>query len=349
MRKFLSKLFVLMLAMVSYTMTFAETVLIAPLVTGEESYNYKAVSAMKQYVETKSDGNIKIDIYAGGTLCSSARECFDALGAGNVHIFQSNLGDPANLMPEFAVLDLPYMLRDDPVAECVFDDMDFMDKLRKAMLDVTGNIRLMVVSNSGGWRNIATTKKPVLSPEDVKGLKLRTIPAEVQQELVNQLGGAPTGITWGEVYTSLATGVVEGTKNGITDIVTMNFQDHLKHLTLDGHAYMGGTWFINNDTFMNLPEDQRKIVIEGFDILNQYLRSYPKYNDVAALEKFTKAGGKVHALNNEQKAAFKEASSGMRDWFLAQSPNNAKWLTAYEDVIKRCESSVDARLDALSQ
>lgn len=327
----------------------AEYKLVAPLVTSETSYNYQAMDAFKNYVETQSAGQIEVKIYPSATLCGSARECFDMLSMGHADIFQSNFGDPSNIMPAFAALDLPYMLRDDQVAECTFDDAEFLSKIRNGFLEASGNMRLMVVSNSGGWRNIATTKKPVLSPEDVKGLKLRTIPAEIQQELVRQLGGAPTGISWSEVYTSLASGLVEGTKNGITDIVSMDFHDHLKHITLDGHAYMGGTWFMNNDKFMSMPLELRMIIVEGFDVLNQYLRSYPKYHEVTAFKAFTDKGGKVYALSKEQKQAFREAAKSMEDWFKKQSPENAEWLDAYKTTISACENKVDTRLKALSE
>lgn len=327
----------------------AEFKLVTPLATGEDNYNYQAVQAFRHLVNTKSNGRIDVEIYTGGTLCASGRECFEGMQAGLVDIYQSNFGEPGNLWPAFAGLDLPYMLRDDEVAECVFDDQDFMSMLRKGMLDETGNIRLMVVSNSGGWRNFATTGKPIKTPEDVKGMKLRTIPAEIQQELVRQLGGAPTGISWPEVYTSLATGVVEGTKNGITDIVAMNFQEHLKHITLDGHAYMGGTWFINNDKFMSMPEDLRKIVVEGFDVIEQYLRAYPKYHEVRSYKAFTDAGGTIHSLSNEEKAAFRQAASGMETWFTGQDPANQAFLDSYKAAIDQCTASVDAQLGAAAQ
>ncbi|HEY8594873.1 MAG TPA: TRAP transporter substrate-binding protein DctP [Devosiaceae bacterium] len=324
----------------------AEYKLVVPLATGKDNYNYFAMEAFRNLVNTKSNGRIDVEIYPGGTLCASGRECFEGMQAGLVDIYQSNFGEPGNLWASFAGLDLPYMLRDDEVAECVFDDLDFMSYLRKGMLDNTGNVRLMVISNSGGWRNFATTKKPILTPEDVKGMKIRTIPAEIQQELVRELGGAPTGISWPEVYTSLATGVVEGTKNGITDIVTMHFEEYLKHITLDGHAYMGGTWFINNDKFMSMPEDLRKIVMEGFDVVKQYLRAYPKYNDVKAYDTFVKAGGTIHSLTNEQKQAFKDATSGMEDWFIKQNPDNKAFLDKYEAAINKCVAHVDSTLEA---
>jgi tripartite ATP-independent transporter DctP family solute receptor len=336
-------------AMIAAPAAAQDFTLVVPLATGEDNYNYQAMQGFMNHVQSRSNGRIAVEIYPGGTLCASGRECFEGMQAGLVDIYQSNFGEPSNLWPAFAMLDLPYMLRDDPVAECVFDDAEFMASLREGMLDATGNVRLMVVSNSGGWRNFATTEKPILTPADVQGMKLRTIPAEIQQELVRQLGGAPTGISWPEVYTSLATGVVEGTKNGITDIVTMNFHEHLKHITLDGHAYMGGTWFINNDKFMAMPEDLRRIVVEGFDIIEQYLRAYPKYHVVKSFNAFREAGGTVHTLTNEEKAAFREATSGMRDWFLARGDENAEWLARFESIVADCEAAVDAQLDAAIQ
>lgn len=323
--------------------------LIIPLVTNESSYNYKAAQAFKHHVETFSSNEISVQLYSSGSLCASARECFDMLGMGNADIFQSNLGEPANWMPEFAVLDLPYMLRDDAVAECVFDDEAFLSELRSEFLNATGNFRLMMISNSGGWRNFSTTRKPIHQLEDLKNLKIRTIPADLQKELTKQLGAVPTGIAWGEVYTSLGSSLVEGTKNGITDITTMNFQDHLKYITLDQHSYMGGTWFINNDRFMELPDELKKIVIEGFDVMNQYLRSYPKYHEIEAYEKFEKAGGEVILLSEEEKAKFKDQAQYTKEWLLKQNPTAQKWLDLYEQTIHQCEGQIDARLKSLME
>jgi TRAP-type C4-dicarboxylate transport system substrate-binding protein len=85
-----------------------------------------------------------------------------------------------------------------------------MEKVRAAMLEKTGTLRLMGLNNTGGWRDFFTTKKQIRSPADLKGVKLRTIESELQVEMVKLLGGSPTPIPWTELYTSLATGVVVG-------------------------------------------------------------------------------------------------------------------------------------------
>ncbi len=146
----------------------------------------------------------------------------------------------AGIFPYVQVLDLPYMMSDDRIAEHVLSG-EFTRTMRTMALEDSGDtIRLMTIGNTGGWRNFANTKHRVAKPEDLKGLKIRTVVADLPQELVKALGAAPTPIPWPELFTSLQTGVVEGSKNGITDIMGMKFPDAgLQYVTLDGHAYMG--------------------------------------------------------------------------------------------------------------
>ncbi len=98
----------------------------------------------------------------------------------------------------------------------------------------------MMVANSGGWRNFATTK-PIKTPEDVKGMKIRTGFLQKYSRWFKQTRRLTNIIAWPEVYTALSTGV-EGTKNGIIDIIPKSIPWKLDYLTLDGHAYMGGAW-----------------------------------------------------------------------------------------------------------
>ncbi len=147
--------------------------------------------------------------------------------------------------------------------------------------------RLMTVGNTGGWRNFANTQKRVAQPSDMEGLKIRTVVADLPQELVKALGASPTPIPWPELFTSFQTGVVEGSKNGITDIMNMKFPDAgLKYVTLDGHAYMGALWFMNNERFMSLDPALRRVVIDGFYALQQATFASPKRKSIQAYQDF---------------------------------------------------------------
>jgi len=154
--------------------------------------------------------------------------------------------------------------------------------LRSAVLDSGIPIRLMTVSNTGGWRNFASTDAQIRTPADIKGRKFRTISAPVQQELVRQLGGNPTPVAWSEVYTALATGVVEGTKNGIQDIVGMKLHEQIKFITLDGHSYMGGLWWYSEVSWQALPPDLQRIVYDGFQELKTVTRGIIKRREIDA-------------------------------------------------------------------
>ena len=132
------------------------------------------------------------------------------------------------------------------------------------------------------------------------------------------LGGAPTPVSWPEVYTSLATGVVEGTKNGITDIVNMKFQEHLRYMTLDGHAYMAALWWMNDDFFNGLTPEQRKIVHDGFQHLKTVTRALPMRRAIDAYEEFKAADGEIYVPTAEEKKQFQDATAGMKELVRSQ-------------------------------
>lgn len=304
--------------------------------TNDEDYDGAMV--FKDFVESQSNGDIKVEIYPGSQLCGNARECIESVQAGILEVYISTIGGFSSLYPELQVLDLPYMFRDDRTAECVFDG-PYVDELRRDVLKKVKNVRLMVISNTGGWRNFATVNKQIKKPSDVKGQKIRTIKSEIQIELVKLLGGNPTGIAWPEVYTSLATGVVEGSKNGITDIVGMKFHEHIKYITLDGHAYMAALWWMSDGAFKKLPVNLRRVVVDGFVHLRQVTRAFPKRRQIAAYEEFKKSGGKIYVPSPAEKKMFQEAAKPMKSWFTGKFGQRA--LTQLETRISECERSIN--------
>lgn len=307
----------------------------------ETDEDWEGSIVFKDYVESRSNGSIAVEIYPSAQFCGNFRECIEGVQSGTLEVTISTIGGFGNIFPAGQVLDIPYMFRDDRVAECVFDG-PFTNELRDAVLADIGTIRLMAVGNTGGWRNFATVNKQIKTPADVAGQKIRTIPADIQIEMVKMLGGNPTPVAWPEVYTSLGTGVVEGTKNGITDIVSMNFQDHLKYLTLDGHAYMAALWWLNEDFWQSLSDAEKRIVYDGFQHLKDVTRAAPMRNGIAAFEAFKDAGGEIYVPSPEEKAAFQEATAGMKDWFIGQYGD--EWVVKLSAAISDCEASIAAEL-----
>lgn len=312
-----------------------------------EDEDYDGSMVFKDYVESRSNGRAAVEIYPSGQFCANERECLENLHAGTLEVYITTIGGFGNVFGPGQVLDLPYMFPNDRVAECVFDG-SFVDELRAGVLAEDIPMRLMVISNTGGWRNFATTTKLVKTPSDIQGMKIRTIPAEIQQELVRQLGGNPTPIAWPEVYTSLATGVVEGTKNGITDIMNMKFPEAgLKYMTLDGHAYMGALWWYSEPAWQQLPDDLRQIVFDGMNHLKTVTRAFPMRRQIEAYENFREQGGEIYVPSPEEKKMFQEASSGMRDWYSNQF--GSEWLEKLDAAVSECESTVQDEFAAANE
>ena len=255
--------------------------------SNENDEDYDGLIVFKNYVESASNGAIEVELFIGTQLCSKGAECLQGVADGSIDVYISTSGGASGIFPYVQVLDLPYLMANDRIAEAVLSG-DFTRKVRDmALEDSGGAIRLMTIGNTGGWRNFANTKRRVQTPADMEGLKIRTVVADLPQELVRALGASPTPIPWPELFTSFQTGVVEGSKNGITDIMGMKFPDAgLQYVTLDGHAYMGALWWMNNENFMAMPEDMRRVVVDGFAALQQATFASPKRKSIQAYSDF---------------------------------------------------------------
>ncbi|TQV67739.1 C4-dicarboxylate ABC transporter substrate-binding protein [Exilibacterium tricleocarpae] len=309
------------------------------LLGSPDDEDYDGSLVFKDYVESRTNGRVAVKIYMSGQFCGNERECIEGLQSGILEVHMTTIGGLGNLFGPGQVLDLPYIFRDDQVAECVFDG-PIVKQFRTAMLNADLNMRLMTVSNTGGWRNFATVDKQVRVPADLRGQKIRTTSAAIQQELVRQLGANPTPIAWSELYTAMATGVVEGTKNGVQDIIGAKLHENIKYLTLDGHGYMGALWWFSEPAWQQLPEDIRRVVFEGFNHLKTVTRALPVRRQIDAYEQFKAAGGTVYVPTPEEKAKFRQATAGMRTWFTENYGDT--WMKKLDSAVQACEAEIDS-------
>ena len=313
--------------------------------SNENDEDYDGLVVFKNYVEQASNGAISVEIFMGTQLCSAPEECIEGVAGGNIDIYITTSGGFAGAFPYVQVFDLPYLMSDDRVAEASLQNgTEIVDFLQSRILeDSDGTIRLMTIGNTGGWRSFANTQKTVKGPGDLAGLKLRTVPADLPQELVKALGASPTPIAWPELFTSLQTKVVEGTANGITDIMGMKFPDAgLKYLTLDGHAYMGALWIMSNEKFMSMPDDLKRVVQDGFWQLQQATFASPKRKSIQAYQDFAAAGGEVYTPTPEEKAAFKEAAQPVYEWFKSSVDGGEEAFNALTATVEAVSAEIDA-------
>jgi TRAP-type C4-dicarboxylate transport system substrate-binding protein len=317
--------------------------------SNENDEDYDGLVVFKNYVEQASNGAIGVEMFIGTQLCSNGAECLQGVADGNIDVYISTSGGASGIFPFVQVLDLPYLMADDRVAEAALQNgTEFMNTMKEMTLEASGGaIRLMTVGNTGGWRNFANTQRRIASPSDMEGLKIRTVVADLPQELVKALGASPTPIPWPELFTSFQTGVVEGSKNGITDIMGMKFPDAgLQYVTLDGHAYMGALWFMNNEKFASMPDDLKRVVVDGIYQLQHATFASPKRKSIQAYQDFQAGGGDLYVPTPAEKAAFKEAAAPVFDWFKSNVDGGEKIIDALSASVAAAEADIDAARSA---
>jgi len=257
-------------------------------------------------VNARGGGRIEVQVYGAGAL-GAEREYVEAIMAGTVQAGIAS-GVMGGFLREAMVTDIPYLFPSASIAWKVLDG-PFGDKLSNLLLEKTG-LRNLAFAEVG-FRHFTNDVRPIKSPADVKGLKIRVQENPLFMTLIKALGGNPTPIAWTEVYTALQTGVVDGHENPISSTVFAKIYEVQKYLTLDGHVY-GVDWFVmNNKFFESLPEDLRYIIVDCAKISAGVGRGLQQLNsNVVGYQTVKDYGMEIYAPTEEEMAQFREAAQG---------------------------------------
>ena len=303
---------------------------------------------LKYYLESNSQGRIKVEIYPGGTL-GNMRTLIEMIQMGTLELAHSTTSGYGWFFPQIQVLGIPYIFPDDQVAEYVAQSQ-LIEDMRKEILKKTKSIRLIGAANQARWRCFFTTKKQIKSAADLKGVKIRTIPAPLQIEMVKYLGGNPTPTPWPEVYTSLASGVLEGLKLAVSDIVTYKMDEFCKFGTWDNHAFLWGLVSANDAWLKSLPEDLQDIVVDGVRKMLIMQQEYTKHLEVNAVQSYVKkSNGTLYMPTADEKATFVAAKEPMIKWFKENIQDGDKWIEKVNSAVEEAKASIDQKREAVKQ
>lgn len=212
---------------------------------------------MAETLKEKSGGEITLQVFPNG-LIGNDPTMINSVRSGSLDIMVT--GNPffTSLAPELNVLDLPYLFQDrDHVARVL--DGDIGDRLRTDF-DGTGLFALALWET--GWRHLTNSRRPVQTPEDIKGLKIRTTPNPAHIEAFRLLGAVPTPMAFTELFTALEMGAVDGQENPTTLILNSKFYEAQKYLSLTQHAFTAAPLVTNAAKLDAMSEDQRILLIE---------------------------------------------------------------------------------------
>jgi len=312
----------------------AELTIRIGFLASKDDEDYVGSLAFKETVERLLPGRVEVEIFPSGQFCGSERECIESMQSGVLQIHQTTVGGLATLYGAAQVLDLPYSFRDDAVVECVLDG-PLAQRIGDAILADGLGLRLMTVGNTGGWRSFGTTRRRIAAVDDLAGLRIRTLPSALEQQMVRDLGAAPMALPWSEVYGALSAGLLDGIKNSPQDIVGMKLNDHVSHLFVDRHSYMAALWWYSEREWQKLPSDAQAAIREGFKALATATRRDAAESEAPALEEFRRRGGTIDVASPAERAELKRRTAGLRNWYLERY--GADWLSKLDSEIARCE------------
>lgn len=259
---------------------------------------HKAALRFAELVNERTRGAIQIQVFPNGVLGNDPA-LISAVRGGLIEIAAT--GNPffTGLAPKLNVLDLPYLFRDRRHAAAVLDGPigeDLRNELEGSNLKALATLDI-------GWRNLTNSRRPVRTPEDIRGLKIRTTPNPAHIKAFQLLGAIATPLAFSELFTALEVGSVDGQENPVTLILSARFFEVQKHLTLTRHAFTTGPLVMNKEKFEGLAPDLRTILIEtGKEIarLQWRMNEDTEASSLAAL----KANG-MQAIEDPDREAFR--------------------------------------------
>lgn len=248
-----------------------------------------SMQELSKRVEERTDGRVKIETFPLSQL-GAEREMIEGLMLGSVDLMVTTSGPLINFVPNFGVLDLPFLFNNREAAVNILEG-EIGDELM-AQLHEEGIVGLSWGEN--GFRHITNSVKPVKTPDDIKGLSLRVQENMVFISAFNNLGAKASPMAWTEALTALQSGVVDGQENPILVIDSYKLYDaNQKYMTLSGHAYSSAVFMMSEHAYNRLPEDLRNIVLEEGQKIGAYERQLVIDSEVLALERLQEQGMEV--------------------------------------------------------
>lgn len=241
----------------------AETLRIAHS-SPDQSLINEAMEKFKAELEAKTNGDITVEIYPNGLLGDEGPVA-EAVGDGSIDMGLGGVIDAID--PRLSVVSLPFLFNDFKAVHAVLDG-PFGEELYK-MAEPRG-YKIVGVLDSG-FRSFTNNVRPINTPEDFKGLKLRVPPIPVALETVKAFGALPQTVPYGETYMALQSGAVDGAEPELRDFVDAKWAEVQKYLSVSNYMWMANYWFMNADRFNSLsPEHQAALTETATEVQNWY-------------------------------------------------------------------------------
>ncbi|MGJ8640280.1 MAG: TRAP transporter substrate-binding protein [Opitutaceae bacterium] len=237
-----------------------------------------AMEHMKTRLEELSGGSVSVDIYPSAVLGSEV-QCIEQLQNGSLAMTKTSAAAMENFVPVMSTLGLPYVFRD---AEHYWSVLN--GDIGKRLLQ-EGEVKFLrgLCYYDGGSRSFYTKDTPIRTPEDLKGLKIRVMQSKTAMDMVKAMGASPTPIAWGELYSALAQGTVDGAENNPPSFSTNKHFEVCKHFSFDGHTRIPDMLLISSKIWKKLDPQVQEWVQQAAQESSDFQRELWKKKTVEAI------------------------------------------------------------------
>ena len=214
---------------------------------------HEAMVFMARRCSELSNGKMEIEIYPSEQL-GSEQQCVELLQIGSLAITKVSAAVMESFTEDYKVLGLPYIFRDSSHAVNVLDG----EIGQELLLSTEDRYIRGLCFYDAGSRSFYTIDKPILNPSDLEGMKIRVMKSKTAMDMVKALGGSPTPISYGELYTALQSGVVDGAENNPPSFYTSHHYEVCKHYALDEHTAVPDVLIISQHIWNKLSDQEKK-------------------------------------------------------------------------------------------
>ncbi|WP_396127644.1 TRAP transporter substrate-binding protein [Algoriphagus halophytocola] len=273
---------------------------------------HEAMLFLAEKVKEKSGGEMIVKIYPNQQL-GSERELVELLQIGSLGMTKVSSAALEGFAPTMQVFGMPYLFRDDDHQKKVLQG----EIGRKLLLDPQKYLLRGLCYYDSGKRSFYTKDKPVETPEDLAGLKIRVMESNTASNMVRSLGGSPTPVSFGELYTALQQGIVDGAENNAPSLYTSKHYEVCKFYSIDEHTALPDVMIVSTKVWESLSEQEKQWLQEAADESATYEYKIWAESTAESLRELEKAGV---TITYPDKEPFRAAVESMYTDLKTQQP-----------------------------
>ncbi|MGB4439624.1 MAG: TRAP transporter substrate-binding protein [Sedimentibacter sp.] len=299
------------------------TVIKLGMTINEQDSFYVCATKFSELVKERTNGAYDIQLFPNSSL-GDERTMLESMQMGTLDAGIITSGPFVNFVPEFGVLDMPFLFSDNASAYKILDGeigQEILGKLENS--DLKG-----LAFAERGFRNLTNSVRPIKTAEDVKDLKIRVMENEVYIASFNALGVNAVPMAWTEALTALQQGTIQGQENPVNVIHSYKMWDSQKYVTMTRHAYAAAVITFSLEKFNKLPADVQKIFLDSAQEAAEYERKWVAENEATQIATLKSNGMEV--IEDPDLESFKQAVQPVYDKYTQYS----EYLTRINEALK---------------